>query len=208
MVQEIGVFYGSNGSTAQLDQPGKLTIFRRDQGVWTVDRELPVALEDCQGMAELRQRFSAVVIFLADCKILCAEKISGVAKIELEKAGVVGFEIGGNPGPDLESIWWQVKDASAPPAPLEREKAIQPSEIAPGHYTISLQEIQGKNAGLSSRQVLQPFIRTGQFVILEVLCSHVPPWLEQEVLIGKLSAQTKQLAPDQMLLTLKKPVME
>jgi len=34
--------------------------------------------------------------------------------------------------------------------------------------------------GITSKQILQGFIREGNFHSLEIICDHIPPWLEME----------------------------
>ncbi len=75
-----------------------------------------------------------------------------------------------------------------------------PVEIAFGRFTISIKEIQGNHPEVSSRMVLQEFIRTGAFIELEIVCDHVPPWIEVEAERLGIAIETGTAAPTRCVL--------
>ena len=48
----------------------------------------------------------------------------------------------------------------------------------------------------SSKQVLQQFIQSGGFLVLEIVCSHVPPWIEVEAERRGYTLETEQIEKD------------
>jgi len=68
-----------------------------------------------------------------------------------------------------------------------------PVETSAGCYRISLKEIQESNTGFTSKQVLLPFLHKGIFYSLEILCSHVPPWLQAELSSNNFSGEIKKI---------------
>jgi len=64
----------------------------------------------------------------------------------------------------------------------------QPREVSPGCYSISLKKIQDCSGRVTSKQVLIPLLQKLTFDELEVICSHVPPWLEEKIISGQLDA--------------------
>lgn len=202
MAREIAVFRNAGGLTAALSEPGKITVFRRWQGAWEIDREMDCFLDARAGLRELRRKMGEVLTFLGDCRIFVAGAISGMPYYELEKAGFSLWEYAGEPVSYLDHVWAQEeKDA------LEKDKPAQPEKVGPvekvaGEFYISLKDIQEKNAGVTSKQALLPFIRKGQFNLLEVSCNHIPPWLEAELAAGAFAYETRQVDRREIIITI------
>jgi hypothetical protein len=79
-----------------------------------------------------------------------------------------------------------------------------PVEISPGQYCLSIRDIQGRRPEVSSKQVLQKFIRTGNYRILEVICDHVPPWIALESSCCGFTMTHNQIEPGEVKLILTK----
>lgn len=193
MAKEIAVFLGADGASASLDEPGKVVVFRRTLGSWVLNREKQFFMGDARGMRELRMKMGEMLQFMDGCRIFVAKSITGVPYFELEKAGCAVWEYGGEPSVFLEHVWQQEEKE------LEMEKAQDspgmpaPEERTPGNYYISIKEIQRSMPEITSKQVLQQFIRRGGFRTLEIICGHVPPWLELEAATGGITYEAEQL---------------
>ena len=197
MVREIAVFLGAEGASTSLSEPGKVVVFRRAQGSWETDREKEFSIGHAKGMRELRQSMNEIVQFLGECKIFLARSATGVTYFELEKAGCSIWEVAGKPEEFLDQVW-QDEEQEKSAAQTETPVAIPvPEEISPGNFYISIKEIQEKNADLSSKQVLQQYVRSGNFRTLVVSCSHVPPWIEVEAVRGGFAVETEQLGKNE-----------
>lgn len=178
-VSEIAVMTGSDGRTIPLSEPGTVVVYRRERGTWMAERRLPFALETEGGLAGLRTRTGELVGFLGECRTLVAQSASGALFFGLEKAGCRVYEIAGSPSEFLNTVWQDAKEELEAKAPLPAGADIPaPLEIAPGKFYLSIREIQGKRPEVSSKQVLRPFVQHGAFFELEIICDHVPPWLE------------------------------
>jgi Fe-only nitrogenase accessory protein AnfO len=182
MAKEIAVFAGPDGMTVPLDGAGKVVVYRRAQGSWETDRLSDFDFGKVRGMRELRLIMHDMLEFLGGCRIFVARSAAGVPYFELEKAGYSVWEIEGLPAGFLEHVWEEEE--------REREAEIEqpapalpvPEETTPGNYYINIREIQGGNADLTSKQILQQFIRWGGFHSLSIVCSHIPPWVEMEAM--------------------------
>jgi Fe-only nitrogenase accessory protein AnfO len=178
-VPEIAVIAGSDGRTIPLSEPGTVVVYRRVRGTWLAERYLPFSLEAECGLAGLRTRTGELVAFLGECRTLVAQSASGALFFGLEKAGCRVYEIAGTPSEFLNSVWQDAKEEQEAKTPPPAGADIPaPIEIAPGKYYISIREIQGKRPEVSSKQVLRPFVQQGAFSELEIVCDHVPPWIE------------------------------
>lgn len=178
----IAVVVGGDGLTAPLNSGGKVTVYKRDQGQWTEDRSTAFSLQESQGLAEMHSKIDELVSFLGPCKVLVASSASGVPCHVLEKAGFNVWEVPGAPDTFLEQVWAEevkiVAIRAVPPPPAEPLPA--PVEESPGNFVISVMDIQKSRPELSSKKILQEFIRKGQFKTLVIVCDHVPPWIERE----------------------------
>jgi Fe-only nitrogenase accessory protein AnfO len=196
---------GSDGRTVPLNEPGTVVVYRRNRGAWQEVRTLPFALDEEQGLPGLRRTMAELVTFLGDCRTFVAASASGAAFFELEKARCPVFEIGGAPEDFLDSVWREAKaevEAQAPP--VSGDNIPVPVETSPGKFAISIKDIQGKRPEVSSKQVLQQFIRRGGFLELAITCDHLPPWIEVEAERLGISVETEYHAPHEMLVVLRK----
>ncbi|MFA5222551.1 MAG: Fe-only nitrogenase accessory AnfO family protein [Methanoregula sp.] len=204
-ISEIAVITGNDGTTIPLSEPGTVVVFRRIQGTWQNQRMLPFSLEQESSLSGLRHKMAELIGFLGDCRTVVAQSASGAVFFELEKARCSVWEIAGLPEEFLDSVWRDAKeeaDAAAPPA--EGATIPTPRETAPGRFTISIKEIQGKRPEVSSKQVLQQFIRRGAFCELEIFCDHLPPWIEVESERLGITIDTEYSAPNIVRVLLKK----
>lgn len=186
MPDDIAVFVGENGETASLHEKGKIVMYRKRQGKWKVIDEKDFFIGQGLGIKDLREKMREVVSFLGKCRVFVGLSVSGVPYYELEKHSFRIWEFEGKPLNFLDFVLEkeeEIKEAK-PDDCTETGKPPAPLEILPGCYRISLKEIQEGNTGVTSKQVLIPFLRGGRFYSLEVLCNHVPPWLEAELAGG------------------------
>ncbi|MHC1762180.1 MAG: Fe-only nitrogenase accessory AnfO family protein [Negativicutes bacterium] len=202
MAKEIAVFVDENGMTTFLPKACCLQIYRKQEGVWRKERNLNVNLGTTRGLAELRERMAEIIAFLDSCDTVVAEDFQGAALHELEKADVGMWKVSGSPEPALDIIIAEEEAAA--------QKKEQPlMRLAPvleqqgnGRAYISIVEVQRNGGGLTSKQVLTPIMKQGSFTELEILCAHVPPWLEAEVVSRGWRCQVNKAPERQISLTI------
>jgi Fe-only nitrogenase accessory protein AnfO len=204
-ISEIAVMTGTSGQSIPLNEPGNVVVFRRNRCTWKAERTLPFTLDDADGLAGLRRNMGELVTFLGPCRSFVAASASGAAFFELEKARCQVWEIAGKPDEFLDTVWREAKEeqeAAAPPAGSAGIPA--PVETSPGIFAISIKDIQGKRPEVSSKQVLQQFIRRGAFTELAITCDHLPPWIEVEAERLGISVETEYGAPHEVRVVLRK----
>ncbi|WP_346354113.1 Fe-only nitrogenase accessory AnfO family protein [Azotosporobacter soli] len=204
MASEVGVFINKAGLSATLYEPGRLAVYAKQNGNWRIVRQIPFGLDTLQGIKQMRWAMAEAVGFLADCKVVVGEKINGMPYFELEKAGCNIWEFSGSPMEFLPYVAAEEEQARRQETIKSAVEIPAPKEIADGCFSVSIKEIQALNSGITSKQILQPFLRKGSFQQLEVVCSHVPPWLEEEMLSGKLSGELKKSGNSEMTLQIRK----
>jgi Fe-only nitrogenase accessory protein AnfO len=197
MAEEMAVILGSDGTTATLNEPGTIAVFGRTGNAWEKVREIPFILDLSNGLRGMRTQISGVLDFLKCCRIIVTRSASGAPYFELEKAGLAIWEITGKPEEFLGQVWAdeeKEKQSVAGKAPVA--DIPKPKEKTPGNFFISIKEVQGKRPDLSSKQVLQQFIQSGGFLVLEIVCSHVPPWIEVEAERRGYTLEIEQIEKD------------
>lgn len=207
MGAEITVFIGQDGAAANLGTPGTLQLYQKATGSWHVVSEASFALPSGRPIGEIRKGMEQVLTFMGTCKIFVAGAIHGLPYYQLEKAGCSVWEYEGQPLAFLDELLEQEEAAAVQQAAENPAIVIPvPEDTGNGHYRISIKEIQEQEGGITSKQVLQPFLRRGAFYELEVVCNHIPPWLEAEVLSGSLRCQKEVLGKGNIRLLLQRPV--
>jgi Fe-only nitrogenase accessory protein AnfO len=204
MAKEIAVWLGTNGSSASLDEPGRIAVFRRAQGSWQVNREKELSICQARGIRELRMKMAEMLQLMDGCQVFVARSASGIPFFELEKAGCSVWEYQGRPESFLERVWDQEEKEKAMVTVPASQGIPAPEEKTPGNFYISLVDVQRNNAEVSSKQILQRFIRQGRFRTMEIHCSHIPPWIETEAMSMGLCYSVEQLSLNELRIRLKK----
>lgn len=192
MARDIAVFMGSDGNAASPEEPGNVVVYRRQQGKWRTVDSLPFQLERSAGLAGVRQQVNIIIQWLGQCRVFVAQSVTGLLYKEMEQAGFSIWEFDGRPADFLEYILVQEELAVQNRVP-DKPAAPVIEETGPGCFRVSLKDIQQSGNGLTSKQILQPLL-AGNFYLVEVLCSHIPPWLEAEQLSGRLECTTSRSA--------------
>lgn len=206
MIPEIAAMLDPDGGTTTLTGPGEIVVYSKVQYCWGPARRMDFSLDPSQGLTQLRKKMAELVEFLGGCKIFVSRAASGAIFFELEKAQVTVWEISGKPEEFLDDVWREEENQEDCSKPGTTEIPV-PAEISPGSYFISIKDIQGKRPEVSSKQVLQQFIRKGAYQKLEVICDHVPPWIALESDCCGFSMETDRLGPSEVKVTLVKTQM-
>lgn len=181
---EIAVWLNENGATTTLDTAGKIVVYRKRRGNWQACRDKMIRPPSTGGMSGLRRLMNDILEVMGNCKIFVAQKVTGIPYFELEKSRCSVWEMPGKPEDFLDDVLSCEEKEAATEQKSAAVTVPVPVEIGAGRYRVSIREIQENGGGITSKQVLQPFLRRGKFFELEVICSHVPPWLEAEFTAG------------------------
>lgn len=198
MPKEIAVCIGQNGETTSLNKPGTIIVFEKRQGQWSISREKDFNPAQGLGLADLRRNMEELISFLDSCRIFVGLSIIGVPYFSLEKAGFSIWEFTGQPREFLDYILEQ-EEAQAEKENQKTNNIVPfPVETSAGCYKLNLKEIQENKGGFTSKQVLLPFLRKGKFYALEVICSHLPPWLEAELMQGNFTSSVEKIGANEL----------
>ena len=194
MTLDIAVYIDGKGETASLYDGSKIVLYRKKRGQWNVSGEKDFILDKSLGVRDLRQKMAEAVAYLNGCRVFIGLSIAGLPYYELEKAGFSVWEFEGRPPAFLDYVLAEESGRSERTGDVVKESVgPEPVETSNGYYRISIKEIQENDTGISSKQALLPFLRQGQFKYLEILCNHVPPWLQAELMSGGYSGEIEKI---------------
>lgn len=200
---KIAVYLGSSGKTVSLYEKGKIVLYGKKNGRWYELREMQFFPDKNPGMKDLRRKVGEALLFLGDCRVFVALSVVGVPYFELERWGFSIWELQGKPAEFLNYVLEKEEASGKQEDDGGHNTKPAPVEYSPGSYRVSIKEVQeGSYGSYTSKQVLLPFLRTVRFNSLEVHCSHVPPWLEAEILKGGLDGRIAKAAGNEAVITI------
>lgn len=210
MNKKIAVVVNKNGETTTLYDKSVVKVYLKEQGHWKILSEKIFNLERGLNMPQTHAKMGELVDFLEDCKVIVASSVVGIQYFILEKAQFNIWEIEGTPNQFLDEVLKNEEEEELEQLKQQQTKQEEnnvvpmPVEKGNGIYEINLKTVQGGNSGVSSKQVLLPFLRKGQFYQLEVLCSHVPRWLEDELVTGNFTSKTEDIGMNEIKIMISK----
>jgi len=207
MPDEIAVMVGTDGNIASLYEDGDIIVYVRNgcscSGYqWHQSRDMHISLTGAPDIKELRKRMREAIIFMGDCRKLLARSVTGVPYFELEKAGFSVWEATGKPDDYLDDLAAQESKSHLEQFDDLQAEIPAPLEVFPGCYRISLMEIQRDNMRFTSKQVLQQFLQQREFRVLEIICNHVPPWLEAGLVTGEYTGSIESCSRNMSKITI------
>ncbi|RHH26031.1 hypothetical protein DW219_00305 [Desulfovibrio sp. AM18-2] len=159
---------------------------------WTQGPPLPFSLAGCDSMAALRERLRQLAGRLPQGAALVATGISGLAYNELSRLGFCLCELAAFTPAVLEPLAAEIEAKAQEDAPVPTGPV---ATATPGVYRINLMEVMAAHPEISSKKALQPFLASTPFVELDLICGHMPPWLEEHMRQHRLTCARSHL-PD------------
>jgi Fe-only nitrogenase accessory protein AnfO len=175
---EIAVLVNADGETSGFEKDGIIKIYTNEKDVWEIKAYMNYSTENMINASMLREKIKLICFFMKDCKILVVNRIRGVHYIAFEENLVSMLEIIGKPEDFLEEL----KKCSKHQRIGQKVKLEHNSifESKPGSYYTDLRDVMKGNTSYNSKQILLPFLKNQKYNSLEILCEHIPKWLEKE----------------------------
>lgn len=207
MKKEIALYVNSLGEIADFNKSGFIRIFIKDNSKWKLKKE--TEFEFSSVMKTDNQRLDAVKIseVLNDCKVLVAKEIPELIYMLLDDVGVSIWKMEGEQYETLEYVFEKEREEEEEIKIINKhkiyneEESFLPKEIGnSGYYTLNLKKLQEDNIGITTKQVLKPFLLKNKFNELVVTCSHIPFWLESELERLNLNFETSKTGENDYIL--------
>ena len=205
-MDKLAVIMNNMNQIASFEEAANLTVFENLDGVWCTKRTIFADIRFVEGLPVLRGELARLAAELGDCKIIAGKKISGVPYQIFDKLGFEIFEIERLSEAVLDRI---LSDVAAAKEQADANSPAAPAEIGePGVYFLDLIALQAKNPELSSKMALMPFLNGTPFLRLDLICRHLPPWLEKLAGEKGLELETKKLAEEKIRVSVRKKSCE
>lgn len=125
--------------------------------------------------AAIRETISTMASRFEDCRIIVSQKVLGIPYQMLDKTGFSIFEVDTVSDQLLDDI---IEDVAKSQAIVDRPPVKPRSPHNDGHYYFDLFRLQKAYPEISSKRALMGFMSGADFVSLELICDHLPPWME------------------------------
>jgi Fe-only nitrogenase accessory protein AnfO len=190
----------TEGKTGSIFEKGCIAVYDdcAAAGDWVELSRFENTVWEAKGIAEIRTVLREVVKKLDGVKVAAASEISGVAFSIFEAAGFEVFIADGVVKNVLDSV---KKELLEPPETKRKEPKFDVSQFVEngmnnGDFCINMQEVLAKNAQLTSKSLLVPYLKAGKFMRLDVTCGHVPPWFDRDLPSMGLKYEVVNILPD------------
>lgn len=202
-MNKIGVLLGKDNETISFAEVGRINIFLKEEGRWQVVQETLFTIDGSMGLRKVREHMIEIAKSLGDCKIIIGKKVEGIAYNVFES---FGFSIWEFEGPAQNFLDYVIEKEDE----IQKEQIQSPQSYKEGYieklnedyYQIDLEEAQLANRNLSSKQILIPVLQNYPFKRLDIICSHIPPWIEKQIDNYRLEMQTENLCGGNYKVTL------
>lgn len=175
---EIAVLVNENKMTVGFESDGTILVYGRENCAWRIKRQMEYRIAELTDAPALHHKLREICGWLEECKIMVVSRIRGIHYLAFEEFQISMLEIKGNPEYFLEDIRECVNhQRTQKKVPMEHNAIHQRQ---PGKYYTDLRDVMSGKTSYNSKQILLPFIRNETYSVLEILCEHVPKWLEKE----------------------------
>jgi Fe-only nitrogenase accessory protein AnfO len=178
-VLKIAVVENNDQKTSSIFEPGFVAIYEEDGGKWKVLNRFENKVCNAKGMAAVRMAVADTIKQLDDVKVVVASEIPGIASGTFQAAGFDIFLVENRVPDVLDSIKKEMLEAiekrQEEPRKFDIMEFLEPG-AEKGGFSINIEEIMFKNPELTSKKILIPYLKNGEFNRLDVICSHIPKW--------------------------------
>jgi Fe-only nitrogenase accessory protein AnfO len=179
MSNKIAIIVNSKSELTDFEEGSSIMLYNKFNDTWQVEDIVSYSLAPLSSISDTRDCVKTVISNLKDCKIIIAKTMSGIPYIIFDKMGFAIFETSDISDAILDEILSDVEEYSNKKNLASIELPTTPVETEiPGVYFLNLIELQEKHPEISSKKALKAFIENAHFSKLEIICSHIPPWLE------------------------------
>jgi Fe-only nitrogenase accessory protein AnfO len=183
-VLKIAVVENEYQKTSSIFEPGFIAIYEEDGGEWKVLNRFENKACTAKGIAAVRMAVADTVKQLGDVKILIASEVPGIAFGTFQAAGFEIFIVENNSMDVLDSVKKEmleiIEEQKEKPGEFDIMQFLEPGTNK-GDFCLNIEAILLKNPDLTSKKILIPYLKKGEFNRLDVICSHLPKWFNTDL---------------------------
>ena len=176
---KIAVVENNNQKTSSIFESGFVATYEEEDGEWKVLNRFENKVCNAKGMAAVRIAVADTIKQLDDVKVVVASEIPGIASGTFQAAGFYIILVESNVLGILDSVKKEVLEViekrQEKPRKFDIMEFLEPG-MNKGEFSINIEEIMFKNPEFTSKKILIPYLKNGEFNRLDVFCSHIPKW--------------------------------
>jgi|GEM_PF-2618354 len=174
-MSEIAVFLEEKDIISSFEDAKYIKIFTKDKYVWKVKKVILISrISGEKEISQVRKEYQNLLPEMDDCKIIVVNKAFGIPYSVFYMEDFSVWELQGNPFDFLDEI---IAKEIEEEENAEKEVEVA-KKIGQGYYLVDLQELELINPEITSKKAIIPYLEKEEVKKIEVLCCHVPPWLE------------------------------
>ena len=217
---KIATFVNENEEVISMSSPGWVCVYEKSHGQWMNRKRVPMDLSGTSMLVEARRLVENATSEIVGCRAFLSGDVHGLWNLLLEEAGFHIWKSEGTLQEQLDNVMRRETEKTvASKAPIAETHSCgrgcgleassdgeaQPIDIPgffseeeekSGRYEIDLASVLESNPGITSRQVLIPFMERGDFEKLEIRCTHLPRWFNTQLQISGLAASIENPRKD------------
>jgi Fe-only nitrogenase accessory protein AnfO len=202
---KIAVHVNQQEQVASLYEAGFLQLYEKniatDPDNWRATAEIAFAIDADMPLPLVKAAIHVAWAELGDCTLLVSAEVRGmIYSVLQEELGVHTWKSEGPLLQQLDMVWQKQAEQEAK---RRFELVSLAGKLSPapmlvgdpqaGHFWIDLKDALAHESAQTSRQILIPFLSSGRFRKLEILCDHLPKWLSWELERLNLSAESEDI---------------
>ena len=190
MDKKIAVTCDDNDQLTDFIGLTHMIIFEYNNNHWEIRKKFSFAFSGIKTAQEIRDKTRNLILKLDDCKIIASAAVNGLIYNVLDRMRFAIFEIESLDAAMLDKI---VNDLYNNLHNINTGAAVptSPVETANGIYYLDLIKLQHAHPDISSKKALRSFLDNTPFIQLDLVCSHIPAWLNTAEYAEKLVITTR-----------------
>lgn len=189
----LAAYVNSENIITGLKQAGSVKLYDRDEKDWNEIAYFDMDVNGAEDLEHLQSIIKGTVAQFENCSILIAEDMTGVMNAILDSVGIKTWKSEGNVYDVLDYVAAEEERELLESMAVAPEPVLQGSECA-GKFHINLVETLKTFTKLNSREILLPFMMRGGYKSLEIICEHIPRWLENDAEKLNVTIHSKTLS--------------
>lgn len=208
MEKMIAVLIDDYGQITDAIHANYIIIYSKKDNIWEKAERLTYLPnesnnKDCEDINYIRSLYKSMILDLKECRIIIGTKITGLAYSMYTNADFVILESDSFHVDMLDEIYDAALCADCTEESISYEQLEPHEQEEKGSYYLDFKTMKSKVKGVTSKQVIRPFLHKRQFDKLTIRCDHKMPWLEGDLIKLKLKCKEKQEL-DSVILTIQK----
>lgn len=194
MYNKIAVLLNEKDQLTSLELSCKTLLYQQTANGWQLNQEIIWRLGAETGIAEIRNDIQVLIGHLEDCRIIVSKKLTGIPYHILDKSGFHIFETDGAASQNLFcDIIREMKEISEKARVSGTVAQVPVSPNHDGIYYFNLIELQQTFPEITSKQALKRFMEDTVFIRLELICNHMPPWMDTVLILKNYVWQIEKI---------------